>query len=551
MAVNNHTTTAETALHRNPFYVLRATTRDTNVRLIELEQEQALAANSEQCQKARADLLGPRTRLGAEMAWLPGVSPRRASQALQTLLDEGEAGAAAQFPPLAKANLLAASLELLEPTVDNAGAQIMELADATSGIDPDAVLRDLNEDRSIAGVPPVKNVELVESELATRRRYYRDVLRDLIDRLPTQDMLIVVAQVVDQDTNNGENHPSSLVDDLIEAYAVGAHNFLTKEAENIRLLIERVRKIGHGGDPAVSPTLDSLEQVLRNWHAVAKPIQTLAGAKGTKHDLSQQISFEVRALGISLYNEHNMLKSAQRISIALRDTFGAIPEIAERANDDVETLDTLEKKKPINELCMAALKQVENDPLSGAGEARKLLNAVQGLIAPMAREGVVTGTIHELEDAIALTIMRCLIAQGNMSKKWGQPIEFLEEAQKLAHDEDIVVQISTNLATARENQRIFGNLQPINSTPPLTTFNGFGFAIYGADDFDQATGSCMATYYFVVLFFPLFPISRYRVIRTGTGFRFLGKAPLRTFDKWHLAIAIVLAVAGILMASHS
>ena len=48
----------------------------------------------------------------------------------------------------------------------------------------------------------------------------------------------------------------------------------------------------------------------------------------------------------------------------------------------------------------------------------------------------------------------------------------------------------------------------------------------------------MATYYFVFFFIPIFPIARYRVIPTGGGYRFLGKGPLRTFDKWHIAISL-------------
>jgi hypothetical protein len=50
----------------------------------------------------------------------------------------------------------------------------------------------------------------------------------------------------------------------------------------------------------------------------------------------------------------------------------------------------------------------------------------------------------------------------------------------------------------------------------------------------------MATYYFVIFFLPIFPICRYRVISSGNSYRFLGKGPLRTFDKLHLAAALIL-----------
>jgi hypothetical protein len=59
-----------TALHRNPFYVLGATTRDKASRLIELAEEKALLTDPDVCQKARSDLVSPRSRLAAEMSWL-------------------------------------------------------------------------------------------------------------------------------------------------------------------------------------------------------------------------------------------------------------------------------------------------------------------------------------------------------------------------------------------------------------------------------------------------------------------------------------------------
>ena len=57
---------------------------------------------------------------------------------------------------------------------------------------------------------------------------------------------------------------------------------------------------------------------------------------------------------------------------------------------------------------------------------------------------------------------------------------------------------------------------------------------------DTSDGSYMATYYFVFFFIPIFPIARYRIIRQDEGYRFLGKGPLRTLDKWHIAGSIIL-----------
>jgi hypothetical protein len=108
--------------------------------------------------------------------------------------------------------------------------------------------------------------------------------------------------------------------------------------------------------------------------------------------------------------------------------------------------------------------------------------------------------------------------------------------------------VRANLLTANQNKALYGDLSPVSSPPSLYTINGIGFTLYGSSDKDVLSGSHIATYYFTALFIPIFPISRYRVIQNGDSYRFLGKAPLRNFDKWHLAISIGLIIAAFIGA---
>jgi hypothetical protein len=105
--------------------------------------------------------------------------------------------------------------------------------------------------------------------------------------------------------------------------------------------------------------------------------------------------------------------------------------------------------------------------------------------------------------------------------------------------------VKKNLEDATRRERIFGNLRPISKAPSLRQVFGLGFKIYGHKDFDVETQSYLTTYYFVVLGIPVFPIRRYRVINEGNLYRFLGKARLRKFDKWHLGIS--LSTIGLLL----
>jgi hypothetical protein len=100
--------------------------------------------------------------------------------------------------------------------------------------------------------------------------------------------------------------------------------------------------------------------------------------------------------------------------------------------------------------------------------------------------------------------------------------------------------------------RFSDELEPVNEAPPLFTFNSLGFKLYGKSDFDAETKSFMTTHYFVVLYLPLFPVARYRVVtEDGTRYWFLGKGKLRGFDRLHVALFAGLVTGLIAMVGLS
>ena len=70
-------------LHKNPFFTLGITTRDNRKKIVEAAEEMSLDIDHEVCQNARSTLINPRSRLTAELSWLPGVSPRKAEQLVE------------------------------------------------------------------------------------------------------------------------------------------------------------------------------------------------------------------------------------------------------------------------------------------------------------------------------------------------------------------------------------------------------------------------------------------------------------------------------------
>lgn len=330
-----------TSLHANPFHVLGVTTRDDRRKIVDMAEERALIFDHDLCQKARSDLTNPRTRLSAEMSWMPGVAPRVAEKLASALLADSTPFRSDQsVPELAKANLMAAALELGrdDETADDISESIRAFAWVVEGIDADDVLRDVNEDRAISGFPEINAVGLIEEELGERRKAYRAVLRNLLNSMDPDKLVETMTDVVSVATNDGDEQGPALVDDLADAYELETQGFLQQEADNIAVLIDSVRKAAPQGQSAVAPIMERLERVARNWDCVAQPIQLSAKSRGMQHRQSRDAAYELRSLGVDLHNDHGMLDQAHRMTVLLQELFAELPEVVERLEGDAEAI---------------------------------------------------------------------------------------------------------------------------------------------------------------------------------------------------------------------
>lgn len=341
-------TLSTTKLHTNAFALLGANPRDDRRRIVELAEERSLAIDHELCQKARSDLTNPRNRLSVEMAWLPGVSPARAKGLLSQLLSDpisirSESG----LPDLAFANLLAAVFESVGTTdsAKDVAEFIEQMADHVEYLDPDDALRDINEDRLICGFPEVSSTDQIESELIERRRYYRNAIKEALDRMAPAALVEAMTITVDSATVGGEIHAPSLIDEIVDSYALESQEFLTREADNAEKLIKAISSGVKSGESAIASHVAKLERVVRSWNSVARPVQLSAKARGLDHDASKELAYSIRSLAIDLFNEHDMLVTSQKLTALLEDQFSEIPEFAERVSADADTLADIAKRR--------------------------------------------------------------------------------------------------------------------------------------------------------------------------------------------------------------
>lgn len=391
-------------LLQNPFYILNATQRDNRLKIMELAEERSLLSDANECVAVRAELINPRKRLSAEVAWLPGVTPERiydillllessvgnrlgcdkatsippvdslasalahlpygkrsnvADEVLEILkLSNGDFTEVAEFLgirtliPIARANLLAARiLRLPDYTPDIIAEWIFAIAEAFETINPLEVLAMLNEERRASGFPEITDPSAIETEIQHRRYYYQQVIKLALENILTAKarvrtvtiVLLKVKNAIDSD----DNHWPILIEDTVDSYEIGAQAFLETVEKNIET---QDRKIRIAADEETSgavlvPMVDELLQTVKDWNVIAQPIQLNRNRQGLRHNTSHDVADRVRQLAIYLFNEYDKLNFSQKILNTLQEVFTEIPTIAERITTDLEILNKIAKQR--------------------------------------------------------------------------------------------------------------------------------------------------------------------------------------------------------------
>lgn len=539
------------ALRSSPFGLLKASTRDDRSKIVSLAEEQSLFIDQELCSKARQDLTNPRNRLFAEVAWLPGLAPRKADKYVE-LLDEQLAEYIQNLrteQPIVKANLIAALLEVLseEEAKELWVSLIIDLSIAADHLDPDTLLRQINEDRQVAGFSEVQSTDSLDEVFEAQKKYYKEVVKNSLDELDSEKLLNVIGLVAIEATENGTKHAPILIDEIIDGYRIEVTGFLEAESQNITKVVSAIKDCAEHNPEKFKELFPQLEKLVSNWSRVALPIQLSMKSRGMEHDLSYSTGFTIRGAGLKLFNEHDLMNETKLITNLLKKYFQHFPELAERAEDDSQALTEIERTRSFVELLKPFKDRISQDLLAIEDSAKaeyiaKALHLdIYRLSAAARAAGVPDDLIQIEEDNAAQVLISCAVEHGNHSEKWESCVEIIQNALQYATSTATIERANNNLETCKRNVKLYAGLTPIKTAPSLQTINGCGFSMYGSSDVDRETGSYMTTYYFVLIFIPIFPICRYRVIASGgNSYRFLAKGPLRDFDKWHLGIVGVL-----------
>ena len=337
-------------LTTNPFFRLGATMRDDKRRIMELAEEKSLMSDGTAVQRAMAVLTNPRRRLAAEIGWLPGVGPKRISEALSILTQKpASVRDLGTLPSLARANLLAdALIRVVDQLATGTVARwILEIADAHDHIEAAQTATLLNEDRSVAGFPAVVDLQAVGAELENRRQYYRQAIKAALEQVSAPSLVEIITMAVASATDNGEHQAPILIDDLVDSFEVEAQGFLATETENVAALVQGVRSAVERREDHehIERLVSSLEEVAKNWDRVVQPIQLSARSRGTSHGPSHEVAGKVRGLAVYLFNQHGLLDISRRLTALLQEVFAEVDKVAEQSVEDATALDEIAEQR--------------------------------------------------------------------------------------------------------------------------------------------------------------------------------------------------------------
>jgi hypothetical protein len=339
-------------LLQNPFHLLNASPRDNRRRIIELADERSLLLDSNECTEASTELTSPRKRLTAEVAWLPGIGPNRALELL-SLLESSPADLLTvdDLSPIARANLLAAALTRLpNHSADEVAQWILEIAWAFEDFDANELYSIINEERTVSGFSAVSDLSAVESEIQERRRHYRQVIKSALDNLSPKELVKAVTVAVASATEDGEEHGPVIIADLVDSYEIEAQGFLDKEEGNIKTLVEKLQAAVDAkcSDSKLSPVVNQLIQVVKNWDTVAQPIQVSTKSRGLDHEASHRVAGLVRDLAIHMFNKHEKLDFAQQLTNMLQCVFAEVGKIVDSTAEDAIALGEIAEKRVLH-----------------------------------------------------------------------------------------------------------------------------------------------------------------------------------------------------------
>lgn len=330
-------------LFQNPFYIIRVSTRDSKQTIVETCDAKSLTIDADLCTRFRSVLTHPRNRLSAELAWLPGLSPVRALGLIEKLQKDPKMFLTSLdgTNPLARCNVLITYLFHHKPQDESQiGNLLIDIARSFDQIDYSNLLTIINEDRQIAKIPLIQDVESIKQEMQNRRDYMVGVMKNSLNNVKAPDK--VLTEIIAKTMSDWKQHPPILIEELTDKYQIEVQKYLDQLVGQIRTVISTIQKQPKKSFEYQMPTL---YKFLKTWDQIAQPIQLVQQSKGMDDPYSKELAQELRSLAITMANSYEMHPEAKQVTKMVAEIFKELPQFAEKVSEDLTALEDILKRK--------------------------------------------------------------------------------------------------------------------------------------------------------------------------------------------------------------
>lgn len=342
----------------NPFYILGATPRDDRQKIIELAQDKSLELDSSVVTEARLALTTPRKRIRAEISWFPGLSDKKVKETIksiesQNLQMDGDLIVSSIKSPLISFNVFATMLSIVPTTKDKAKrpdmlplmlqSSMYAMATSFENINTEQLMKILNEERSVAGIPEITDLSSVDEELQNHKEFAIKQAQAALKMVTRKRLTKIMLDLVEE-AQKSKQH-LSLVDTIIDTiYVPEVQKELQEWEDSIKKQSEGITKMCNKKirtKAALTAAVDEFISELKTFDEIMQPIQVSMQQRGMEHDASRGIGYIARGVALDLANDANEMDLSEKVIRAVKELFSEIGSIDERVSKDLDDLQNI------------------------------------------------------------------------------------------------------------------------------------------------------------------------------------------------------------------
>lgn len=284
-------------------------------------------------ERARQDIMTPRTRLEAELGFFPALGTDEVNRLLADLRAQGRSDLAQGFTGLDRANYMALHCR---PGMGTRGvANARALANHHDSIVPEQVHALIGQARQRSGFGPVAQDDFDRAFADWRQRHARLVLNRFDENGP---MAAHVGKLVA--TRDRQGLACGLIPALLREYEARQAGPLEEQAQAVRAALARIDA------DAPAERVEALARALRHWASLAEPLQQADALRGIDEAHSQALFEAIRSHSLDLANNHKAPAQALAISRLAHEAFASLPEAAAKLAEDIAILEKLARNAP-------------------------------------------------------------------------------------------------------------------------------------------------------------------------------------------------------------